>query len=71
MKKVTLFVNRDITYIDLGQDPCYCEVVEANVLSTTRDGDGYVVATDYTNPYSNRKAQFFLSRENFAKLQLF
>lgn len=71
MKKVTLFVNRDITYIDLGQDPYYCEVVEANVLSITRDGNGYVVATDYTNPYSNCKAQFFLSQENFAKLQLF
>ena len=71
MKKVTLFVNRDITYINLGQDPCYCDIIEANVLSIDRDGDCYIVATDYTNPYSDRKVKFFLSQENFAKLQLF
>lgn len=71
MKKVTLFVNRDITYIDLGQDPCYCEIVEASVLSVVREDDHYVVITSYTNPYSGRKVQFLLSQENFTKLQLF
>ena len=72
MKKVHMFINRDITYADLGQEQGYLDDVWANIVKVERAFDGYVVYTDYVNPYGKgiRPVQFFLNRENFACLQV-
>ena len=72
MKKVHIFINRDVAYADVGQEQGYLEGVWANVIKVERASDNYIVYTDYVNPYrdSVRPVQFFLSRENFARLQV-
>lgn len=72
MKKVHIFINRDITYADLGQEQGYLDDVWANVIKIECFADNYIVYTDYVNPYGNgiRPVQFFLNRKNFARLQV-
>lgn len=76
MKKVRLFVNRDMTVIDIGQDTYRNflshnrDVVVANVTAIEKDDFGlYNITTDYKNPYRSVCSRFNLTAENFAKVQ--
>jgi hypothetical protein len=77
MKKVRLFVNKDMTVIDIGQDTYRNfhsfdrDVVIANVVEIIPDrfGDGCTIVTDYRNPYRSVCSRFNLNAENFARVQ--
>lgn len=75
MAKVRLFVNRDMTVIDIGQDTFRNfhshdrNVVIAEVTDIARNGDEYTISTNYRNPYRAVFSRFNLSEENFKRVQ--
>lgn len=75
MKKVRLFVNRDMTVIDIGQDTYRNfhsfnrQEVIANVVEIKKKGDCYYIFTDYRNPHRSVCSVFSLNAENFAKVK--
>lgn len=75
MKKVRLFVNHDMTVIDIGQDTYRNfhsfnrEEVIANVVEIREKGGCYDIVTDYRNPYRSVCSVFSLNEENFARVK--
>lgn len=80
MKKVRLFVNKDMTVIDLGQTDTYAnfhsfdrDEVVANVVKIVDRYSGgtrmHDIYTDFKNPYRDVCSIFNLNDENFAKVR--
>ena len=76
MKKVRLFVNKDMTVIDLGQDSTYAnfhsfdhDEVVANVVKIVDRGDMHDIYTDFKNPYRDVCSVFNLNELNFARVR--
>ena len=76
MQQVRLFVNQDMTVIDLGQNDCFAnfhsydyKVIIANVERIVNVGHMYYVHTDFVNPFKSVKSVFMLNSANFAKIK--
>lgn len=76
MKKVRLFVNKDMTVIDLRQNNTYAnfhsfdrDEVVANVVKIVDREDMHDIYTDFKNPYRSVCSVFNLNDENFAKVR--
>lgn len=75
MKKVRLFVNGDMTVIDIGTDTYKNfhsydrEEVIANVVRIDKKGSSYLVHTDFRNPRQIYPSSFYLCEENFQKVK--
>ena len=72
MNKVRLFINKDMTVIDCGQEDTSVnfhsydrEIVIANVIKIEKIAHGAIVYTDYRNPFRDKCATFLLNDENF------